>query len=84
MSRIGEGVELGRTLLEPLLRKGWELHGVDEPITAFAGGRRLFILRHPTIAGGLEIKAEGATLGDVACELMQNAAPWTPWERNES
>jgi hypothetical protein len=76
MSRIGEGPELGMTLLQPLLMKGWALH---EPVTAFAGGRRLFILQHSRI--GLEVKAEGATIGDVACELMEKAAPFTPWER---
>jgi hypothetical protein len=74
MSRIGAGVELGETLLRPLLMRGWTLH---EPVEAFAGGRKLFILQHARI--GLEVKAEGATLGEVACQLFEEAAPFTPW-----
>jgi hypothetical protein len=65
MSRVGEGLELGMTLLQPLLLRGWTLH---EPTNAFGGGR-LFILEHERI--GLEVRAEGATLGDVAVDLFE-------------
>jgi hypothetical protein len=76
MSRLGAGPELGMTLLQPLLMRGWTLL---PPVVAFAGGRQLFILVHKRI--GLEVKAEGATLGDVAVELFEQAAAFTPWSR---
>jgi len=70
MSRIGDGLELGMTLLQPLLMRGWKLH----ERTAFAGGgRTLFILANDL----LEVKREGATLGDVAVELFEEAAQFT-------
>lgn len=78
MSRLGAGPELGMTLLQPLLMRGWTLH---EPVTAFAGGRKLFILEHQRI--GIQVKAEGQTLGDVAVDLFEQAAPFTPWPVHE-
>lgn len=75
MSRLGAGPELGMTLLQPLLLRGWSL---QQPVRAFAGGGQLFMLVHART--GVEVKAEGDALSDVAVELFEKACVFTPFE----
>lgn len=67
LRRLGEGIELSMALLEPLFVRGWRLHETR----AFAGGddRLLFVLANDVF----EVKREGATLGEVAGELFDEA-----------
>lgn len=70
LSRLGAGPELGMVLLRPLLMRGWRLH--DAPAFA-APGRKLFILANSVF----EVKREGATLGDVVVDLVEEAVRLT-------
>ena len=66
LRRLGDGIELGMALLQPLFVRGWRLHGTR----AFSSSdRMLYILAN----GVFEVKREGATLGDVAVELFEEA-----------
>lgn len=67
------GPEVGSLLLRLLALKGWTLH---DPVRAFAGEGRLFILERD----GLEVRRVGASLDDVAVELFEEAARFTPVE----
>lgn len=62
---LGDGPELGLTLLQPLFARGWRLHRT----TTFAGERTLFILAN----GVFEVKREGDALADVAADLFKEA-----------
>jgi hypothetical protein len=68
LRRLGDGPELGKILLQPLILKGWQL----ERVRRFAGEPGwLFILSN----GVFEVRREGETLADVAVEMFKEAAP---------
>lgn len=71
LRRLGAGPELGAVLLLPLAAKGWHLH---EPVRAFAGQGNLYILER----AGIELRRVGASLGEVAVDLFEEAARYTP------